>query len=85
MIVPLDNNMNNRHHNGGTVFLERAGWNYTFAWLPHRCVFSKRIIWMEQAYRGRAVYNGFPLNVGEPVIETRWARDVEFIIWQLKS
>ena len=75
--MPLDGNMG---YNFLESFFDRATWRLKFAWLPKRCVFSKKIIWMEQAYCGVGIWTG----PGDAVIETHWAKDIEYLIWRLK-
>ena len=77
MLMPQDREVSRRLLNS---FYERANWQLKFAWLPKRCVFSKKIIWLENAYRGVGIWTG----PGDDVIETHWAEDVEFLVWQLK-
>ena len=77
MLMPHDSEVSRRLLNS---FYERATWQLKFAWLPKRCVFSKKIIWLENAYCGVGIWTG----PGDDVIETHWSKDVEFIVWQLK-
>ena len=73
--MPLDNNF------GDKIFHSKVVWNTEFAWLPHRCQLSNRIIWLEFAVRGTAIYTG----PGEPVIEHRWYNSQQHLIWLLKK
>lgn len=61
-------------------FFDRATWKLKFAWLPKRCVFSKEIIWFEQAYCGIAIWTG----PGDDAVQIRWGKNVEYLIWRLK-
>lgn len=73
--MPLDSNF------GDQIFNARClGWERAFAWRPHRCHLSKRLIWLRYAYVGTAMYTG----PGEPIFEHRWHDDIEHLIWALK-
>lgn len=61
------------------VFLRKAKWKETFAFLPHRCRISKRLIWLKKAYKGVAIYYG----PDTPAIETQWHESGEHIKWLL--
>ena len=63
------------------AFRDRAQWTEEFAWLPHRCDITKRIIWLQWAYRGRAVWTG----PGDDAVETRWHDRHEHLIYTLKG
>jgi len=63
------------------VFLRKAKWKETFAFLPHRCRISKRLIWLKKAYKGVAIYYG----PGTPVTETHWHESGEHIKWLLSK
>jgi hypothetical protein len=63
-----------------SAFYEHAEWSMKFAILPHRCDITKKIIWLEYAYCGRATWTG----PGFAAIETRWHSKLEHIIFQLK-
>ena len=62
------------------MFKRYAIWTRQFAWLPHRCELTQKWIWFSQAYCGRAIWSG----PGTPVVETRWHRYDEHIIWELQ-
>lgn len=64
---------------GMWVFLRKAKWKETFAFLPHRCRISKRLIWLKKAYKGVATYTG----PGTPITETHWHESGEHIKWLL--
>jgi hypothetical protein len=73
--MPLDSNFGDR------IFHSKVIWKTEFAWLPHRCQLSRKIVWLETAVRGTAIYTG----PGEPVIEYRWHNSQEHLIWLLKK
>ena len=60
-------------------FYWKADWKEQFAWWPQRCTKSGRRIWLEQAYRGTAVYTG----PGEPAYEHHWHTKEEHLLWLL--
>ena len=62
-------------------FYYKATWSRKFAWLPHRCELTKKIIWLQSAYRGIAGYGG----PGEVEYEYRWHRYDEHLFWTLKG
>jgi hypothetical protein len=63
-------------------FYRIATWTKEFAWLPHRCMLTKKYIWLEYAYRGKAVY----LVEDRVVInEYKWHDYDEHIIWELQK
>ena len=66
---------------GQSSFYYRAGWQLKFAWLPHRCINSNRIIWLRFGYLGTAVWTG----PGTPVYEYNWLTKEEYLINKLKG
>lgn len=62
-------------------FLGRARWNLKFCWLPHKCDFSGRMLWLKKAYRGVALWIG----PGEPVVECRWVESQEYLMYKIKG
>lgn len=75
--MPLDSNF------GDNLFKASClGWQYKFAWLPHRCHISNRIIWLTWAYRGTAAYRAGDFDA---VYEHRWHDRIEHLIWTLKK
>jgi hypothetical protein len=63
------------------AFHARAEWALEFSWWPHRCDATGRIIWLQLAYRGRAVWSG----PGSDAVETRWHDRHEHLIYTLKG
>jgi hypothetical protein len=61
--------------------LQRATWELCFAWAPHVCELSRKVIWLQQAYRGTRVITG----PGTPVVERYWLTPAEFVMWRLKN
>ena len=66
---------------GQGSFYQRASWRQEFAWWPHRCIRSNRIIWLKYGYEGMAMWTG----PGEPVYEYNWHTTEEHLIWCLKN
>ena len=63
------------------AFYNRAQWSMKFAILPHRCELTKKIIWLQFAYRGRASYG----DPSDAVYEYRWHDRHEHLFWVLKG
>ena len=66
---------------GNSSFYHKAKWKLKFAWLPHRCIRSGQIIWLEHGYLGSAVWFG----PGGRAIEYNWHTREEHLIWCLKN
>lgn len=62
-------------------FVERATWRLKFCWLPKKCAFSGRSIWMKIAYQGLAIWTG----PGEAIEEIRWAEPGEYLMARLRG
>jgi hypothetical protein len=62
-------------------FYNRAIWKFTFAWLPHRCHVSNRLIWLMSGYQGTAMWTG----PGTPVFETHWLTKEDFLVGIIKG
>jgi hypothetical protein len=73
---PLDSLFGARHS-----FYQKAKWQMAFAWLPHRCVLSDKIIWLQNGYIGEARWTG----PGEDHVEYNWHTKTEHLIWCLKN
>lgn len=58
-----------------------VGWELSFAWLPHRCYITNRLIWLEYAYRGMSILTG----PGDDIVEYRWHDKMEHLIFKLKG
>lgn len=75
--MPLDNQMYTKHQD--EYFYQRAVWYTKFAWLPHRCALTNRLLWFKIAYKGTAMYSG----PGEPVFEYKWISKEDFLFARL--
>lgn len=62
-------------------FTGRAQWALKFCWLPRRCKISQKLMWLEWAYRGQAVWTG----PGDPVIEQHWVERLEYLVAKIKG
>jgi hypothetical protein len=62
-------------------FYKRADWYYKFAWWPHRCNRSNKLIWLKKAYRGVAMYTG----PGDPVFEYKWITKEDFMLARIRG
>ena len=58
-----------------------VGRQLKFTLLPRRCYITKRILWLENAYRLTAMYTG----PGTPVYYHRWYDKNEYLIARLKE
>jgi len=77
MTMPLDSRF------GDNLFHSKClGWEYRFAWLPHRCEISRRLIWLERAYRGTALFRSGDIDT---IAEHRWHTSTHHLIWILKK
>jgi hypothetical protein len=61
------------------MFKRYAIWTRQFAWLPHRCELTRKIIWFQHGYRGHMIWYG-----EWSTDEYRWHRYDEHIIWELQ-
>ena len=58
-----------------------VGRQLKFTLLPRRCYITKRILWLEYAYRLTAMYTG----PGTPVYDHRWYDKDEYLVARLKD
>jgi len=76
MYMPLDKNM---YAAEARLFYDRAVWYLKFAWWPHRCSLTGRLIWLRSGYQGTAMWTG----PGDPVFERRWISRDQFLLAKL--
>jgi hypothetical protein len=62
-------------------FWNRSSWQYKFAILPRRCEISKKIIWLNHAYKGTRMITG----PGEPIFEYKWLTKEEYLLAAIKG
>jgi hypothetical protein len=59
-----------------------ANWQRKFAVIPRRCYLSKRWLWIEWMYHGKAFY----LATGDMYeYENRWHSEADHIFWLMTS
>ena len=79
--MPLDSNA---HRNDTATALI---WKLEFAWLPHRCIYNGRWVWLQNAYY--ASYHSYHSLRGEynpkPRIVHIWMRKENFVIASLRG
>jgi hypothetical protein len=63
------------------AFYWKAKWKCRFVLSPKRCEISKKIIWLEYAYKGTAIWSGPDGNI----VEYHWVTKEEFIVGRLKG
>lgn len=73
--MPLDNSMDRAWQN------KCIGWQLKFSFIPRRCYFSKKVIWLRHAYRGAAMWT----QPGENIFDIRWADRHEYLIARIKG
>lgn len=61
--------------------LRRAKWAKARAWMPRKCIFSDKWMWLKPMYKGTRIITG----PGTPVIEVYWASEEQFIWWKLNG
>ena len=62
------------------MFYKYATWTRKFAWLPHRCELTRKIIWFQHGYRGHMIWYG-----EWSTDEYRWHDLQEHLFWTLKG
>jgi hypothetical protein len=66
------------------IFYQRSKWSRSFAWLPHRCLLSNRLIWFRFGMCGLASYWG-PDGMYPRVVECHWHDCIEHAQWVLEG
>jgi hypothetical protein len=77
MLMPLDKRMYYQKND----FVNRSIWYVKFSWRPRRCWISNRLIWLELAYKGTAMWTG----PGDPIFEYRWVNKNEYLVAKIKG
>jgi len=62
-------------------FYRRAVWKEKFAFFPHRCELTNKILWFKKCILGTAMYTG----PGDPVYAYHWRDIKEHTLWLLKN
>jgi len=73
--MPLDNSMDDSWKR------KCIGWEFVFSFIPRRCYFSNKLIWMKRGYRGVAMWTG----PGEPAFDIRWVDRNEYLFAKIKG
>lgn len=76
--------MDNLIYRYGTdeIWADRClGWQKEFCFVPRRCYYSNKFLWLTTAYKGTAVWTG----PGEPVFDHRWCDTKEFLFQKIKG
>lgn len=78
--MPLDNLFLIGNH----IIYSNVVFNKKFAWFPHRCKLSNRVIWLQMAQYATEIWNRSGDTRG-PRYENYWHHDHEHLIWILKK
>lgn len=57
------------------------GWKLTKSFLPRRCYYTGKYLWLKTAYLGTSVLTG----PGESIIEYRWCCREQYIFLKIKG
>ena len=60
-------------------FNHKAFWTRRFAFLPHRCDITKKLIWLRFAFRGDRYY----FCPADYIVESRWHTPKAHTYWAL--
>ncbi len=77
--MPLDNLFLIGNH----AIYSNVVFNRKFAWFPHRCKLSNRIIWLQMAQYVTEMW--ISIRIDGPIYENYWHHDHEHLIWLLKK
>ena len=61
-------------------YLRKATWELYFCFIPRRCVFTNKRLWLCKCYRGLRIITG----PGSPVKEYYYASTSSFMLWALR-
>lgn len=57
------------------------GWHLKYCFIPRKCFYTGKNLWLRDAYRGTAMITG----PGEPVFEDRWCEKHEYLFLKIKG
>lgn len=57
------------------------GTELIFTFVPHRCHFTNRILWLEKAYRQTSMLTG----PGDTIFDYRWYDQKQFLLERIKG
>jgi hypothetical protein len=60
-------------------FNHKAFWYKTFAFLPHRCDITKKLIWLQFGYEGIR----YTFSPADDIAEVRWHSSKAHTFWML--
>ncbi len=71
--MPLDRNFD---------FKRRCvGWERKVSFLPRRCFYTNKLIWLKSAYRGLSFITG----PGETLFEERWVDSKQYLLLKISG
>ncbi len=57
------------------------GWELTFSFIPRRCFYTGKYLWLKLAYKGTSMVTG----PGDPVFEYRWCEKHQYLFLKIKG
>ena len=57
------------------------GWELKRSFIPRRCYYTGKYLWLKKAWRGTSVLTG----PGEPIVEHRWCEHDQFWFLRIKG
>ena len=77
--MPLDSLI---YETNDAAFKRRCvGWELQYSFLPRRCYYTGKYLWLRKAYMGTAIVTG----PGEPVFEHRWCDKDSYLFLKIKG
>jgi hypothetical protein len=74
--MPLDHSFDN------DSFKRRCiGWQRKISFLPRKCYYTGKSIWLKKAYKGTEMITG----PGTPVFDHRWVHPQEYLFLKIKG
>lgn len=58
-----------------------VGWERKISFLPRKCFYTNKSIWLKSAYRGTAILTG----PGDSLFEYRWVDSKEYLFLKIKG
>jgi hypothetical protein len=63
-------------------FIRRCiGWELRWSFLPRKCFYTNRSLWLKQAYMGTSILTG----PGDPIFDYRWIDQKEYLFLKIKG
>lgn len=61
-------------------FIRRCiGWEQQISFLPRKCFYSNKSLWLKRAYKGTSMLTG----PGDPIFDYRWVDRKEYLLLQI--